>query len=307
MLGSVFVGGVDAALSAVRAVLCAPSLGDYLSPSIAVGRVYAIAANLEAMCGRYASSRRPEDLVEEFEVEENAVKETLEEDFNVAPTKNVYAVLERPPSKDEDRPAQRQLRVLTWGLVPSWAKDPSIGNRMINARMETVTEKPAYRKAFAARRCLLPADGYYEWYSTSQKNAAGKPVKQPFFVRPADGSTLAMAGLYEIWRDPTRDEDDPGRFRWTCTVLTTSAEDDLGHIHDRMPLLVEPQRYGAWLDPHASSSGDLKGLLVPAAPGRLEAFPVSTQVNNVKNNGAALVEPIAPETVEDLRKSPEPA
>jgi len=253
------------------------------------------------MCGRYASSRRPEDLLEEFEIEENAVKETLAEDFNVAPTKDVYAVLERPPSKDKDQPAQRQLRVVAWGLVPSWAKDPAIGNRMINARMETVTEKPAYRKAFAARRCLLPADGYYEWYATQQKNAAGKQVKQPFFVRPADGSTLAMAGLYEIWRDPTRDEDDSARFRWTCTVLTTSAEDDLGHIHDRMPLLVEPHRYAAWLGPSSSPPEELKGLLVPAAPGRLEAFPVSTLVNNVKNNGAELVEPLAPEPPEAAR------
>jgi len=247
------------------------------------------------MCGRYASSRRPEDLVEEFEIDKAEVKETLVPDYNVAPTKPVYAVLERPPSGQRHLPAHRQLRVLSWGLVPSWAKDPSIGNRMINARMETVTEKPAYRKAFASRRCLLPADGYYEWYSTDQKTKAGKPLKQPFFIHPADGSVMAMAGLYEIWRDPTRDEDDPLRFRWTCTVLTTSAEDDLGHIHDRMPLLVEKERYAAWLDPTVSSPDDLLSLLVPAAPGRLEAYPVSTEVNNVRNNGADLLEPLATE------------
>ena len=251
------------------------------------------------MCGRYASSRRPEDLVEEFEIEQNTVDKALPPDYNVAPTKEVYAVVQRKPSKDRDEPAQRQLRVLTWGLVPFWAKDTKIGNKMINARMETVTEKPAFRKAFAARRCLLPADGYYEWYTTSQKNASGKPVKQPFFIRPADESTLAMAGLYEIWRDPTREDDDPERFRWTCTVLTTSAEDDLGHLHDRMPLLVEPHRYSDWLDPAAaSSSEELKQLLVPAAPGRLEAFPVSTEVNNVRNNGADLVVPVATEPPE---------
>ncbi|HET9860406.1 MAG TPA: SOS response-associated peptidase [Nocardioidaceae bacterium] len=244
------------------------------------------------MCGRYASSRRPEDLVEEFEIDSNEVKETLAPDYNVAPTKEVYAVVERPPSKEKERPPQRQLRVLNWGLVPSWAKDPSIGNRMINARMETVAEKPAYKKAFAVRRCLLPADGYYEWYTTSQKTKAGKPLKQPFFIHPADGGVMAMAGLYEIWRDPTRDDDDPHRFRWTCTVLTTSAEDDLGHIHDRMPLLVEPERYGAWLDPTVSDPEDLLSLLVPAAPGRLQAHPVSTEVNNVRNNGPDLVEPL---------------
>jgi len=247
------------------------------------------------MCGRYASSRRPEDLVEEFEIDRSEVKESLAPDYNVAPTKEVYAVVERPPSSDRERPPQRQLRVLTWGLVPSWAKDPSIGNKMINARMETVTEKPAFRKAFASRRCLLPADGYYEWYATEQRTKAGKPLKQPFFIHPRDGSVMAMAGLYEIWRDPTRDDDDPQRFRWTCTVLTTSAEDDLGHIHDRMPLLVERERYGAWLDPTRSDPEVLTELLVPAAPGRLEAYPVSTMVNSVKNNGPDLLEPLATE------------
>jgi putative SOS response-associated peptidase YedK len=255
------------------------------------------------MCGRYASSRRPEDLVEEFQIDENQVKETLAPDYNVAPTKSVYAVLERPerPAEGEEaepRPSARQLRQLTWGLVPFWAKDPAIGNRMINARMETVTEKPAFRRAFAARRCLLPADGYYEWYTTSQKTKSGRPLKQPFFIHPADGSVLAMAGLYEIWRDPARADDDPERFRWTYTVLTTTAEDQLGRIHDRMPLLVERERYDAWLDPSVSSPDDLRKLLVPAAPGRLEAYPVSTLVNNVRNNGAELVEPVEPETGE---------
>jgi putative SOS response-associated peptidase YedK len=246
------------------------------------------------MCGRYASSRRPEDLVEEFEIDKVEVKEALAPDYNVAPTKPVYAVVQRPPVKDE--PAlERQLRVLSWGLVPFWAKDPSIGNKMINARMETVHEKPAFRKAFATRRCLLPADGYYEWYPTELKTKAGKPLKQPFFIHPADGSVMAMAGLYEIWRDPTRDEDDPDRFRWTCTVLTTTAEDAVGHIHDRMPLLVEPERYAAWLDPSVSAVDELTGLLVPAAPGRLEAYPVSTQVNNVRNNGPELLDPLAGE------------
>ncbi len=259
------------------------------------------------MCGRYASSRRPEDLVEEFEIEQPEVKETLAADYNVAPTKEVYAVLSRPPSKDKDRPAQRQLRVVTWGLVPSWAKDPAIGNRLINARVETVAEKPAFRKAFASRRCLLPADGYYEWYTPDHEadDAPGedkkrkKPRKQPFFIHNADGSVLAMAGLYEIWRDPTKSDDDPDRFRWTCTILTTDAEDDLGRIHDRMPLLVERDKYGEWLDPTLSDPEVLGGLLVPAAPGRLEAYPVSTMVNNVKNNGPELVEPLPVE--EDAR------
>ena len=251
------------------------------------------------MCGRYASSRRPQDLIEEFEVAESRVSEALAPDYNVAPTKEVYAVVERPPAKPAgapevtpDEPPQRQLRVLRWGLVPSWAKDPSIGNRMINARMETVAEKPAFRRAFAKRRCLLPADGYFEWYPTEELTRAGKPKKQPFFIRPRDGGVLAMAGLYEIWRDPDRDEDDPDRFRWTCTVLTTQAEDDLGHIHDRMPLMVPADRWAAWLDPAGGKAGDRLALLEPAAPGLLEAFPVSTMVGNVRNNGPELVEPI---------------
>ncbi|MGZ4445498.1 MAG: SOS response-associated peptidase [Nocardioides sp.] len=247
------------------------------------------------MCGRYASSRRPEDLIEEFEVVADRVPAPLEPDYNVAPTKEVYAVVERPPAADES--PERQLRVLTWGLVPSWAKDPSIGNRMINARMETVAEKPAYKRAFAKRRCLLPADGYFEWYPTSQLTAAGKPRKQPFFIRPADHGVLAMAGLYEIWRDPARADDDPDRFRWTCTVITTDAEDSLGHIHDRMPLMVERDRWAEWLDPRTSEQGSLLDLLVPAAPGRLEAFPVSTLVSNVRNNGPELVEPLPLEDV----------
>ena len=247
------------------------------------------------MCGRYASSRKPEDLIEEFEVVDSRIEKPLEADYNVAPTKEVYAVMERTPARDSPEPPQRQLRTLRWGLVPSWAKDPAIGNRMINARMETVAEKPSFRRAFASRRCLLPADGYFEWYPTSQKTKAGKPRKQPFFIRPKDGGILAMAGLYEIWRDPTRDDDDPDRFRWTCTVLTTEAEDAVGQIHDRMPLMVERERWGAWLDPAVSEKDDLLGLLVPAAPGQLEAYPVATLVSNVRNNGPELVEPIPAE------------
>ena len=244
------------------------------------------------MCGRYASSRRPEDLIEEFEILDSRVEAPLPADYNVAPTKQVYAVMERPPSRESDDPAQRQLRVVTWGLIPSWAKDPKLGSRLINARMETVAEKPAFRRAFAARRCLLPADGYFEWYPTAQLTAAGKPRKQPFFIRPKDHGVLAMAGLYEIWRDPAKADDDPERFRWTCTVLTTDAEDALGHIHDRMPLMVPPERWAAWLDPTRSRGEGLLDLLVPAAPGALEAYPVAPLVSNVRNNGPELIAPI---------------
>jgi putative SOS response-associated peptidase YedK len=243
------------------------------------------------MCGRYASSRRPEDLVEEFEIRQSDLPQ-IPVDYNVAPTKDVYAVVQRPPSGEPEEPAERQLRAMRWGLVPFWAKDPSVGNKMINARVETVAEKPAYRRAFERRRAILPADGFYEWYPTSQLTKAGKPKKQPYFIRPEDGGVLGMAGLYEIWRDPTKAEDDPDRFLWTATVITTTAEDAVGQIHDRMPMMLARERYSRWLDPTVSSRADLLGLLEPALPGRLVAYPVSTLVSNVKNNGPELVEPV---------------
>ena len=143
-------------------------------------------------------------------------EQVLEPSYNVAPTQTVYAVVERTPKDEPEKAPVRSLQPVRWGLVPSWAKDPAIGNRMINARMETVAEKPAYKKAFAKRRCLLPADGYFEWYGET------KGKKQPFFIHPADGSVLAMAGLYELWRDKSKPDDDPDRWLWTCTVLTTT-------------------------------------------------------------------------------------
>ncbi|WP_017935431.1 SOS response-associated peptidase [Nocardioides sp. Iso805N] len=239
------------------------------------------------MCGRYASSRDVDDLVDEFDVAETHITARLPASYNVAPTDEVYAVVERPPR--EGRSQQRQLRTLRWGLVPSWAKDPGIGSRMINARMESVADKPAFRKAFAARRCLLPADGYFEWYATSQTDAKGKMRKQPFFIRPRDGGVLAMAGLYEIWHDRALADDDPAAWRWTCTVITTTAEDDLGRIHDRMPLMVARDRWDAWLDPLHPADVE---LLEPASPGLLEAYPVGPMVSNVRNNGPELVKPL---------------
>jgi putative SOS response-associated peptidase YedK len=244
------------------------------------------------MCGRYASSRKPEDLVEEFDVDRVDVSQALQPDYNVAPTDAVYAVMDRIPKTAPDAPPERRLATVSWGLVPSWAKDRSIGSRLINARFETLAEKPAFRRAFAKRRCLLPADGYYEWYATSRAGPRGKPIKQPFFITPKDGGVLAMAGIYEIWRDSSVAEDEPGAFVWSASVITTSAEDALGHIHDRMPMLVERAGYDSWLDATATSTAHLLDVLVPAAPGRLEAYPVSTAVNSVRNNGPELVEPL---------------
>jgi len=250
------------------------------------------------MCGRYAASRSPDDLVEEFELVE-LPEQAVPASYNVAPTDPVHAVVERAPRGEPDAAAVRQLRTVRWGLVPSWAKDASIGSRLINARVETVADKPAFRNAFAKRRALLPADGYFEWYGEER----GK--KQPFFIRPANGGVLAMAGLYEFWRDPAKAEDDPDAWLTTCTVITTSAPDDLGRIHDRTPMLVEKARYAEWLDPSVGDLDTLRSLLVPAAPGLLTAFPVSKEVGNVRNNGAHLIEPVRFENESGLLPQPE--
>ena len=242
------------------------------------------------MCGRYASSRTAGELVDEFDVASSRVPTELAASWNVAPTDEVYVVVERG---HDDAPPERQLRSARWGLVPSWSKDASGAARMINARMETLAERPAYRQAFAKRRCLVPADGYYEWYATSQvvtgPGSKSRPVKQPFFIRPDDEGVLAMAGLYEFWADPAKERDDPTRWLWSCTVITTAAEDALGRIHERMPLMVERDRWADWLDPTRPGTLD---LLTPAMPGRLAAYPVRALVSNVRNDGPALVEPL---------------
>jgi putative SOS response-associated peptidase YedK len=241
------------------------------------------------MCGRYASTKARQELLDEFQIELDASEQALEPDYNVAPTKSVPAVIKRAPKgkegeEGEDETPVRMLRPVRWGLVPSWAKDPKIGSRLINARIETVHEKPAFRRAFARRRCLLPADGFYEWYEL--KVPEGKPRKQPFFIRPRDGGVMAMAGLYELWRDPE------GEWVWTCTVITTAATDEVGRIHDRMPMIVEPKSWAAWLDPAVTDADEVRRLLEPAMAGRMEAYPVSIAVNNVRNNGPSLVEPL---------------
>jgi putative SOS response-associated peptidase YedK len=261
------------------------------------------------MCGRYASTRKRIELLEEFSVQRDKVTEPLKPDYNVAPTKPVYAVLDRVEpapsggaarsgidSRDDaaralarsgaDGQAERELRVVRWGLVPFWAKDIKIGSRMINARAETIAEKPAFRRAFAKRRCLLPADGYFEWQS--QPGAA----KQPMYITRADGRSLAFAGLYELWRDPAVDRDDEDAWLWTATVITTSAPDELGMIHDRMPMIIDPVSWADWLDPANSDVADVRALLAPAAANGLTTFPVSTEVNSVRNNGPQLIEPI---------------
>jgi putative SOS response-associated peptidase YedK len=272
------------------------------------------------MCGRFASARKRQELLEEFGVQRDRVAEPLRPDYNVAPTKPVYAVVTRRPedtakehgagpdgarpdgasehqaAEDEaaEHPAAepegvRELRVVRWGLVPFWAKDISIGSRLINARAETVASKPAFRHAFARHRCLLPADGFYEWEKSGDTKSSRK---QPYYIRREDGGVLAFAGLYELWRDKDRPDDDPDSWLWTATIITTRAEDEVGRIHDRMPMVIEPGRWADWLDPAATSAEALHGLMTPAASVHLTTYPVSTEVNSVRHNGPGLIEPM---------------
>ena len=211
----------------------------------------------------------PEDLVEEFEVVDDRVAEPLGADYNVAPTKPVYAVVERPPrSDDEEAPEpERQLRVLTLGAGAVVGQGP-LDRQPDDQRPDGDRRREAGLPP-GLRQAPLPAAGRRLLRVVPHRaaTAAGKPRKQPFFIRPKDGGVLAMAGLYEIWRDPTRDDDDPDRFRWTCTVITTDAEDDVGRIHDRMPLMVERDRWGAWLDPAHRAGRAAR----PAGPRRARA------------------------------------
>jgi len=238
------------------------------------------------MCGRYASFREDQALADEFAIATVADDvRLLPPSWNVAPTDGVRMVVER--ADKETGEITRQLRVARWGLVPSWAKDPSVGNRMINARVETLTEKPAFKRPFGTRRALLPADGYFEWQKPAEGAATQR--KQPFYLHPGDGSTVALAGLYEFWKDPSKADADPERWLVSTTIITRPARPDLAHIHDRQPLMLRRADWDAWLDPAVGLDGarDLLG----STPPEIVATPVSTQVNAVANNGPQLVEP----------------
>lgn len=272
------------------------------------------------MCGRYAATARPEDLVEEFEVDEDLtsaparsilatpqVPSPGEPDYNMAPTKQAPVIVARRPGTgipaDEPAAPRRQLRLLTWGLVPSWAKDTTGGPRMINARAETLGEKPAFARIAGARRCLVPATGWYEWqHSPVATDAKGAPRKQPFFVHRADGEPLALAGLYEFWRDPSRDRDDPLAWLATFTIVTQAAEPGLDRLHDRQPVVLDRSDWRRWLDPDAGLA-QVADLLAPstlrdrADLGRFAAYPVTTAVNGVRNNGPHLLDPAPRDTL----------
>ena len=231
------------------------------------------------MCGRYVQASSPELLADRFGVDEVRV-EDHQAQYNVAPRAEVPAVRRR-----QDR---KILSTLRWGLVPSWAKDPKTGDRLINARAETVTDTPAYRKAFAKRRCLIPADGFYEW-----QRQPGTKRKQPMFVHLREGLPMAFAGLWEIWKDPKAKGEDEGWLR-SCAIVTTDANARLAPIHDRMPVILPESAWDTWLDPDADSD-TLRGLLVPVPDDAIAIYPVSRLVNRADNDGPELVQPIEPD------------
>src|ERR1700747_1507891 len=195
----------------------------------------------------------------------------------------------RPRDEKLDEPPARELRVVRWGLVPFWAKDASSGGKLINARAETVAVKPAFRRAFAKRRCIIPADGYYEWQAVTED---GKQRKQPYYISPRDGEALAFAGLYELWRDAPLPDDHERAWLWTAAIITTQATDDVGQIHDRMPMVITREHWADWLDPGNTEPGQLHAAMLPAMAGGLTSHPVSMAVNTVRNNGPELIKPL---------------
>ncbi len=223
------------------------------------------------MCGRYTLGASPDDLVDVFDVPPLAFP--WEPSWNIAPTQDALIVA-------ADGEGGRKIGPLRWGLVPFWAKDPSIGNRMINARSETVAKKPAFRAAFKKRRCLVPADGFYEWEKTPEG-------KVPHWIHLPGQRPFAMAGLWERWDGPVEGEASVPTPLFTFTILTTDAASGIRHIHPRMPVILPEEAWDLWLNPEAAS-GDLEGVLTPTPPGTLEEWPVSTRVNSPRNDGVDL-------------------
>ncbi len=220
------------------------------------------------MCGRYSLTSPVESVVQLFALD---ARPNLPPRYNIAPTQEV-AVL-------RTEGGARTLGLMRWGLVPAWAKAVSIGAKMINARAETVAKKPTFRSAFKRRRCLIPADGFYEW------QARGRGPKQPYRVTLLEGLPFAFAGLWEAWQEPGGDE------LASCAIITTKANQLLQEIHPRMPVILDSTDYGQWLD--VDSATPVQSLLRPAPDDWLMAYPVSTRINNVRYDDAACIEPIA--------------
>ena len=228
------------------------------------------------MCGRFVSATPPDQIAAYFGTE--APEALLEASYNVAPTNDVYAVLEDGST--------RHLDAFHWGLVPHWAKDPKIGSKMINARAETVADKSAYKQALLKRRCIIPVTGFYEW-----QKRPGQKTKQPFFIHRPDGEPYAFAGLWEVWRGPNKDQE-PLR---SCTIITTTPNEPMAAVHDRMPVILPRDAWDTWLDRDNHDLELLGKLLVPAAPSLITMHPVSTAVNNVRNDGPELTDEAEPQ------------
>ncbi len=213
--------------------------------------------------------------------------EALPANFNVAPTQDVLAVT-------ADAAGERTVQTFHWGLVPSWAKDVKIGSKMINARSETIAEKPAFKGLFKKHRLLIPMDGFYEWQPGVEGGPltkAGKLAKSPMFIHRKDGELLAVAGLWATWRDRTTGPDAP--WLHSCTVITTSANQTMSAVHDRMPVILPADRWDEWLNPTNNDIAELTAMLVPAANDILTMHPVSSDVNNARNTGPQLIEHVA--------------
>lgn len=221
------------------------------------------------MCGRYTLHHSTDQIVMRFDVQH--VLEPVLEGYNIAPTQNVACVV-----KDREG---RALEALRWGLVPMWAKEDT-GGRMINARAETLAERPAFRSLLMRKRCLIPADGFYEWRKEQD-------VKQPFYIRRMDGDLFAFAGLWDEWRSSEGE-----RLR-TCTIITTMSNDVAREVHDRMPAMLLRQDEDRWLEGDGASASDLVSLLAPYPAEEMEAYPVSRRVNTPSNNDPSCIAPLA--------------
>jgi putative SOS response-associated peptidase YedK len=230
------------------------------------------------MCGRMVVTRTAHEIAQLFDLFGDPDECELGPRYNVAPSQNVMAIRMRTGEG-------RALSLLHWGLIPSWAKQRSVAYRMINARSETASEKPSFRKALRARRCIVPADGFYEWQQPAAAPGQGKAPKIPHYFRNPAGDVLAIAGLWESWTDRSS-----GEIVESCTLLTTEANDDVRPVHHRMPVFLEASDYELWLDPALHEVCELEPLLVPARPGLLEAIPVSTRVNNPRNEDPRCIE-----------------
>jgi putative SOS response-associated peptidase YedK len=225
------------------------------------------------MCGRYTILPNAETWTKAFALSEDVANQVsiLSLNYNVAPTQNV------PILRDNHETGERELAFGRWGLIPSWAKDTKFGYHTINARAETVAEKPSFRDAFRKRHCLIPASGFYEWKKVGSK-------KQPYLIQMQDESPFAFAGLWERWHNP-QDES----IVQSCTIIVTDANEFMKPIHDRMPVILNPDEYGRWLDPTAT---DGRSLLRPCPSEWLSSYPISTYVNSPKNNDSRCIQPM---------------